>query len=173
MYRFLTAAALAAAGIFTPGIAQTQATSGQANSAQEIVTFAAWRDRVQKALDRGLHYARPMPGMGNASGIVRVKFNCSDTGRPDKVTIARSSGSRRLDRMALKAVDRIATLHPLPQGFRHDQSIEAMILIAYGSEREYRQKRDRMIAEAKRRNARFDDPQRATAGVLLTGAAGG
>ena len=146
MLRSLSAAALALT-LAAPVLAQ------QASP----VTLAAWSARVEKALDRTLYYPAAMGGRLPGSGTVRVKFNCSDSGRPDKVSLYKSSGDRDLDRAAVAAVSRIASLHPLPDGMSHGQKYVATILFAT-SQDEYDQQLRVLRADAVKSNAWFKGP---------------
>lgn len=130
MKRRVFAAAFAAACVLTPGGALSQTTT-----VAERVTLQQWGQRVGDELNRRMRYPRPMSGQSAATGVVKVKFNCSDSGRPDKVALLRSSGSRVLDQAALSAVQRIATLHPLPDGMRHDQQYQAVLLFESDQDR--------------------------------------
>ena len=117
------------------------------------VSLDTWSGRVVRALDRNLYYPMPIRGEPN-QGVVSVKFLCSESGTPSKVTIVKSSGSRDLDASAVRAVARIATLHPLPDGITHDQPFQANILYATSQKKLDRQMAA-LLAEAKDHNARF------------------
>jgi TonB family protein len=95
-----------------------------------LVTLAEWTGRMNLMLDREIRRAYPSVSRGTTQGVVRVKFNCSEDGRPDKVTLLKSSGSSLLDKQALRAVERVASLHPLPTGFRPDQKYVAVLVFA-------------------------------------------
>lgn len=102
------------------------------------VSVPQWSGRVVRALDRNLHYPMPIRG-GPNEGIASVKFLCSEDGTPSEIAIVRSSGSRDLDAAAVRAVARIATLHPLPEGIAHDQPFQANIVYATSQKRLDRQ----------------------------------
>lgn len=123
MTSHIAAAAFAAACVLLPGQACAQATTPA-----EKVSLQQWSQRVEKALDQQIRYPTLMGGQPFATGLVRVKFNCSENGSPDKVSLAKSSGSGALDRAAIRAVKRIVTLHPLPDGMKHDQQYQAVLL---------------------------------------------
>ncbi len=93
-------------------------------------TVAQWSDRVGHSLDRGLAYPKPMGTANYNQGLAKVAFHCSQDGRPDGVALISSSGSRDLDRAAMQAVQRIQTLHPLPDGIGHDRAIQAWVAFA-------------------------------------------
>lgn len=125
------------------------------HSTARIVTIREWGERVQKLLDKELRYPEPMAGAPVPTGIVRVKFNCSDTGRPDQVTLLKKSGYSALDREAVRAVSRIVSLHPLPSGFKPDQHYEAAIVFA-ADQQDTRLKQ--IAVERTKRNGWYHDP---------------
>ena len=167
MGKLIFAAALAAAGILAPCAVQAQAMTHA-----EQVTFEQWRNRVQQELGKHLQYPHPVLDQSLATGVVRVKFNCSESGRPDQVTLSKSSGSRALDRAALRAVSQIATLHPLPQSFAHGQAYQAMIMFDSELADGYQGRLDRMLAEAAKTNQRFGNRKVALVEALSPDAAG-
>ena len=115
------------------------------------VSLNAWSGRVVRALDRNLYYPIPIRGEPN-EGVASVKFLCSEDGTPSQVVIVKSSGSRDLDASAMRAVARIATLHPLPNGITHDQPFQANIIYATSQKKLDRQMAA-LLAEAKNHNA--------------------
>jgi len=90
----------------------------------------AWSSRVGEAIDAKMRYPRSLGPSRTAEGIVDVTFECSDDGRPSKVAVARTSGSRQLDAAGMRAIQRVATLHPLPAGIGHGQVYKARLLFA-------------------------------------------
>jgi periplasmic protein TonB len=164
MKRIVFAAASVAACVVTPAAAQMPDMTQH-----EAVTFAQWRDRVQAELATNIHYPRAMAGRSLENGLVRIKFNCSDTGRADKVTLARTSGSSQLDRAALAAVSRISSLHPLPADFAHGQAFQAMVMFYTGSDDDYRRKIEKIRAEASQMNAHFGSTQIALVSTAPSG----
>jgi protein TonB len=141
-----------------------------ATSDHRTPTFVAlndWSARVQKALDHNLQYTPQLgPVTSPGTGVVWIKFNCSESGRPDKISLSRSSGDGMLDREAMRAMSRVATLHPLPTGFNHGQRFEAMVVFASDP---FDARLKTMAAEQTRRNAWYHDPVQQAKG----GAAGG
>ncbi len=99
------------------------------------VSVQNWSQRVAHSLDAGLSYPRPLGRGDYNQGMSKIAFHCSDSGVPSDVTIVGSSGSRDLDVAAMRAVQGIPTLHPLPDGIRHDQAFQAWIVFA-GDERD-------------------------------------
>ena len=151
------AVAFAAATIIVPsGIAAQTTVIGTAaqTTPAERVTLVQWGERVNKELNKQIHYPTLIGGQPFATGMVRVKFNCSESGRPDKVTLLKSSGSRALDRAAVAAMQHVATLHPLPDGMGHDQQYQAVILFET-DQAAYDSGLKAMQAEAVKTNAWF------------------
>jgi protein TonB len=132
-----------------------RAMAGHTN-ATTPVTLDEWTKRMYQVLNREIRYPTQIYGVGYSSGIVRVKFNCSDSGRPDKVALLKTSGSSSFDRAAISAVRRMASLHPLPSGFKPTQAFEAVIVFAQDP-------LDARLAnlgpERAKRNAWYHDPE--------------
>jgi len=169
----LIAAACAAALSTVPVASDAEPirNSGRPDAASNPVTFKAWQVRVQRELANRLLYPAPILGRSAGSGIVRVKFNCSGSGRPDKVALAQSSGSHALDRAALSAVRRMASMHPLPSSFNHEQKYAALIYFDDGMGRQGDSKLKDMMASADKANGWIRNPvaaAQAPAPVLLT-----
>ena len=91
-------------------------------------TLAAWSDRVFDDLAKVTKYPAPIGNLPTPEGVVAVKFNCSDSGAPENVTLVEKSGNRDLDNATLRAVRRIASLHPLRAGLDHRQVITVRVL---------------------------------------------
>jgi periplasmic protein TonB len=106
--------------------------AAQHDTHTSLVTLSDWTDRMTGMLDDEI---RRLPSISRATneGVVRVKFNCSATGRPDKVTLLKGSGSASLDARAIRVVKRLASLHPLPSGFKPDQKFVAVLVFASGA----------------------------------------
>jgi TonB family protein len=151
----LAAAALAAASL--PSATAAQATADSHHQATQRVALADWVQRVEAELARKLAF-RTMNGREPESGVVRIKFNCSEDGRADKVSVLRSSGSRMLDIAAAKAVKRIAVMHPLATGINTDQIYYADILFAAGNDEYYQRRMASLQDGAMRNNGWFKAP---------------
>lgn len=108
-------------------------------------TLAAWSGQVTRALENKLRFPASLAGQEPHEGVVRVRFVCSDTGRPSNISVQSSSGAHDLDREAMRAIGRIPTLHPLPEGLARDQRYEALVMFANSPDRHRRQ-----MAAAKR-----------------------
>lgn len=158
MKRHLIAAACAAVLSTIPVIGHAKEGQVQVIVRSQPVTFVVWQQRVQHDLANHLHYPMPILGRFAGSGIVRVKFSCSESGRPDKVAIYHSSGSQPLDRAALSAVRRMASMHPLPKAFGHDQRYFADIYFDDGLGSDYDSKLQAMNAAADKANGWANDP---------------
>lgn len=152
----IAAAVALFAGQAQPAIAQAVADPHHATISQ--VTLAAWIERVEDELARTLASQR-LNDRGSQNGIVRIKFNCSEDGHADKVTILRPSGSPALDRAALGAVKRIAVMHPLATGIRTDQLYLADILFATEENSTYDRRLAALRAGATKTNGWFKAPQ--------------
>ena len=117
-------------------------------------SLEAWSAKVFKDLDQGLRYPSSLAGMPVHTGVVAVKFNCSETGAPAGIEIQKSSGHRDLDHATMRAVKRISTLHPLPTGLSNNQKYIVRVLFANSAE-DLQRKSAEMRAEAARNNAWF------------------
>lgn len=130
--------------------------SAQVNGTSDITVaaprdkaaLARWTTWVGKAITDNLEYPRVLGPSNAPSGIVDVAFNCSDSGQPSKVKVTHSSGSSRLDDAALRAIQRVKTLHPLPEGIGHDQVYKARLAFLVGDGFDARRRLARMTREA-------------------------
>jgi TonB family protein len=129
----------------------------------KLVTMAEWNERMHRILAKELHYPSPIMGLRPGSGTVSVKFNCSDSGRPDKVSLLKTSGDTLLDRAALNAVRRMASLHPLPTGFQPSQKFVALVVFANDPNDPAL---NSLTAEQVKRNAWYHDPVNAPEALL-------
>lgn len=124
---------------------------------QDIVVTAQpsvitqWATRVGGDIGRHMAFPREALGREIGGGVVRVQFRGSETGKPSDVMIKTSSGSRQLDAAGARAVRRISTLNPLPDGISPDQEYEAVLLFATNE-----QDHDRQIAVLKADSARHN-----------------
>ena len=103
--------------------------------AQEITVVGqndlqSWTTRVGQAIDQQMEFPRALGRQGYDEGIVDIGFKCSEDGKPSEVAVLSSSGSRRLDRAGMSAVQNVSSLHPLPAGISHDQAYRAKLLFA-------------------------------------------
>ena len=134
-------------------------------------TLAAWSDRVFDDLGKVTKYPGAIGNLPTPEGVVAVKFNCSESGAPENVTLVEKSGHRDLDNATLRAVRRIASLHPLPEGMNHRQAIIVRVLYA-NSEQDTRRKLAKLQADAARSNAWFGRSNSDTAALEIVPAGG-
>ena len=90
----------------------------------------AWSARVGENIGEQMRFPRDLGPSNDPEGLVEVTFECNEDGKPDKVALLRSSGSRRLDHAGMMAVERVRSLHPLPRGIDHGQAYKAQLLFA-------------------------------------------
>lgn len=132
------------------------------------VTVVKWAQRTGQLLDRSLARTRNWPAQ---DGIVAVKFICNDAGVPTNIALLKSSGSKKVDDFAVKAVGRIPTLHPLPEGVSHGQKFVATVLIAQDQNSYWRQMKG-LRQSAQQQNEKFNQPTTLALGVGLLNEAG-
>lgn len=131
--------------------------------------LSAWSARVGGAIDREMRYPRLLGLSNSHEGMVDVTFRCSEDGTPTEVTLARKSGSRLLDRAGLQAVQRVGSLHPLPNGVSHKQVYRARMLFAIedGMGRSTR-KAEALREKADVANARLANNRQTAARTVVT-----
>ena len=103
--------------------------------AQEITVVGqndlqSWTTRIGRAIDEQMEFPRALGRAGYDEGVVDISFKCSEDGKPSSIALHSSSGSRRLDRAGMSAVQNVSSLHPLPPGISHDQTYRAKLLFA-------------------------------------------
>lgn len=166
--RWKSAAFAACASLtFLPSAAVADPPSTEASSAP---TLSAWSQRVFKDLDRELRVPIDDRTQVMPSGITAVKFGCSESGAPSSVKLYKSSGDGRLDRATVRAVTKIATLHPLPARLGHDQQYIIRVLFANSPSAAERQMKT-MQEEAAKSNAWYNQNIASTAALELVPAA--
>lgn len=159
--------AAAVATLFAGGAGAQNHDMSNHTTPGQIVKLAEWSKRMQTELERNLVYPVAFGGQ-RLDGVVRVKFNCSDNGRPDKVTLLKSSGSTLTDRAAMRAVSKMASLHPLPTGFKPTTRYEAIVVFATDAQDS---RLNVSATELKKRNSWYHDPEVAAVARELTVAA--
>lgn len=92
-------------------------------------TKAHWVERISEDLSMKLSYPTVI-GRPADEGIVTVAFRCGENGRPTHILVPSSSGNAMLDAAALRAVEQLKSLHPLPADFARDQLFLAKIAFA-------------------------------------------
>lgn len=102
-------------------------------SSQEIVVSRqseqAFVEQVSSDLDTQLRRMRIDP-LWEPAGIVKVRFHANADGTPRGITTYESSGNRRLDRAARRAISKLDSLAPLPASAGYDPVIQANIIFA-------------------------------------------
>ena len=116
-------------------------------------TLAKWSERVYRDLGDHLNYPTSVLGR-YSTGVVAVKFKCSETGAPADIALYTSSGAHDLDQATLRALRHIVTLHPLPDGMLHNQQFVMRVLFAESPE-SAAQQISKIRAEAAKSNAWF------------------
>ncbi|NIJ31937.1 TonB family protein [Sphingomonas oligoaromativorans] len=128
-WRLLALAPLLATPVWAHG-AQTRDSNPAITVQAQHETVGEWSQRVGRSLSGELAYPSKAGPDDNAQGLAKVSFRCSDDGRPGEIAVLSSSGSHDLDRAAMRAVKRIPTLHPLPDGIGHDRAFQAWVAFA-------------------------------------------
>ncbi len=100
---------------------------------QNIVVSASPHDtfvtEVSADLDRQLD--RIQPGLRwEPSGIVQVRFRTGGDGRAHKISTFRTSGDGRLDREAIRAVERLTSLASRPELISPGRTMQVNIIVA-------------------------------------------
>jgi hypothetical protein len=85
---------------------------------------------VNRDLDRGLNRSTPRDQPVLGTGIVQVLFECGPDGKPTNISYYRRDNDGDVNRLAVRAVSRIRTMHPLPSGISENQQYMANIIIA-------------------------------------------
>lgn len=125
--KYALLAALAVSSVMS-GALLAQGQTIVVTSPRDAVT--QWAAAVSRDLDRSLKYPRFLGREQHATGVVSVRFNCSDGGRADNVVVTRRSGSLALDRAAIRAISQITSLHPIPGELASNQLVQANIYFA-------------------------------------------
>lgn len=140
--RYALVAAIAACALL-PGTSVAQQNEGITIEGRQS-TVNKWKQNISRDLEQGLR--QPLGAQREIpSGAVSVAFQCSEDGKPVGIAVIQKSGSRRLDRLAVRAVTRIRSLHPLPDGITAGRPFQANIAVA-GSQDEM----TRMLAAFRR-----------------------
>lgn len=119
--------------IFTISIAAAGTITATSTAAQEIVVSPrateAFVHAVSADLDEQLERIRFGPRW-EPSGIAQVRFRAGEDGRAYAIATYRKSGDSRFDRAALRAVEGLSSLSPLPYDAAKGQLIQANIVMA-------------------------------------------
>lgn len=118
----LLSATVLAGPVLSQGNPEIVVTSGR-STADLVAAVSADLDRQLFRVARGQRQELD-------DGIAVVRFECASDGTPDKVALIRRSGDADTDKVAIEAVERLASLHPLPAGVSDRQLFQANIIFA-------------------------------------------
>lgn len=142
---------------------------------EKIVVSASpvdlWKSAIGRNLDRELGRIDFFDRHGPVDGIVQVRFECDETGKPANLAVIRKSGNSVVDRQVVRAVSRLTTLHPLPEGISHGQLFQANVILASDRKRYERLSRQLKEEEAERLAASSSHDRRVVALSLTQGPA--
>lgn len=94
-------------------------------------THQAWLTQVSRQLNAKLDYPQMLTtNSSQPAGAVSVRFMADQTGRPVALEVVRESGTRALDRAALRAIAKLNSLRPLPAAFNGNHQFRADIIFA-------------------------------------------
>lgn len=68
------------------------------------------------------------------SGVVQVSFQCDERGNPSNIAVFSNTGGNALKTHGINAVQRLESLHPLPDGTKVGQKFLANIIYADSAE---------------------------------------
>lgn len=106
-----SACALSAFALTVATMVATTATPADAGAP---ATLGEWVTHAEAQLDKSIHY--PTFSLRNGEqGVVRLSATVAPDGTLRNVSIAQSAGNAALDRAALRAVEKLDELPPLPQ----------------------------------------------------------
>jgi hypothetical protein len=147
----------------------TSASAGQDMTVTANRSIDSWVQDASRSLDSALDR---VDLSRSETGITYVRFNCDEEGTPQNVATVRMGGSKpNLARAGRNAVRKIRTLHPLFEGARPNQLVEAAIVVADDQDQ-----LDRLLAEvnerARQQNARWAASGTANPVVSLAAAGG-
>ena len=107
--------ALSALAITVATMLATTATDANAQSPNASpATVGEWISHTEAQLDKSIHYPAFALREGK-QGLARISATVSPDGTLKDVYLARSTGDSGLDRAAIKAVQKLNQLPPLPQ----------------------------------------------------------
>ena len=102
-------------------------------AAQNIVVSSGVYDNfvteVSRELDIQLDRIRPAPRW-EPSGIAQVRFRTGSDGRAHDISTYRRSGDGRLDREAIRAVERLTSLASQPELVKPGRMVQVNIIVA-------------------------------------------
>ncbi|WFL78380.1 TonB family protein [Altererythrobacter arenosus] len=124
------AAALAFAAL-TPAV---PALAGEQSILVETAAMESWTESVQQTLDRRLIDSVWAARVEPVSGIVQLRFQLDEQGRATDLEVYRSTGHRRTDTVAARAVRHLRNLDEVPVSNPHQRTFQANIIFAQNPE---------------------------------------
>ncbi len=124
-----TRAQTASAPSAVPHRAQRAAAPAPAASTSDPAAMANWKSQLLARLERSKRYPADAQARGE-HGVAQLAFSIDRAGRVHGARIARSSGSRALDRATLELVERAQPLPPPPTEMRANR-IAIVVPIRY------------------------------------------
>ncbi len=116
--------------LFPVGIQAQNQTSNYENVVVGGRSVDQFVEDVSQNLDRVLNHSSLtiMPVRG--TGVAQVLFRCGPDGKPINISFYRKDDDLDVNRLAVRAVSKIRTMHPLPSGISEDQQYMANIIVA-------------------------------------------
>jgi TonB family protein len=111
-------------------------------------TEPSWAARLSRTLDERMTYPTSLSPYDRPSGFARVLFSMNRDGTIRDMSLLRRSGSRAIDRAAMKAVSQLSGISVLPYSVDQGREIEADLFFA-DDEQQLRN----MVAENRRWHA--------------------
>lgn len=97
---------------------------------KDAASYEAWTGRTAARLSRSIRNASWLYRDASSTGYSRVQFRLDDQGRPQNVELAGPSTSRNINRISMRAVKAMGSLHPLPGNVGANRKFEAWIIVA-------------------------------------------
>lgn len=113
------------------------------------LTVTSWVHRVTGELSDNIRFPAEIGRDQSKTGFVSVRFACGPDGKPYNLTVVHRA-DRRLDLQAIRAVNALRSLHPLPAGVDPGRTMQANVIFADNAEDLQRQTRLLQHAEAAR-----------------------
>lgn len=133
------------------------------------IALADWSARVGKSIESKMRFPYKLGQANGRDRLVEIAFVTSDSGHPEQVTVATRSGDRRTDRAAVRAINRIGTLAPLPEGMNRNQAFRAQLLYLDSptDRRTVERRADTLRANARTSNAWYTNQAEVASGAIL------
>lgn len=177
MTKFIWAALPLAALLCIP----TTALNAQVASAPPIVVTASpraialaeWSNRVGQSIEGKMRLPYKLGQANGRDRLVEIAFVTDDSGVPANVRVAATSGNRRTDAAAVRAISRMGTLAPLPEGMNRNQAFRAQLLyLDSPTDRRAMERRvDALRENARTGNAWYTNRAEVASGAILLTAA--